>query len=874
MTHKFNKKSLVLAMGLLLVSSPVTYAEQADDNEDNERMVIVGSRAAPRSISDSPVPVDVITAEEIKASGVSDMTSLLSTVAPSFSVNEQPISDAATLVRPANLRGLSPDSTLVLVNGKRRHRSAVITFIGGGIADGSQGPDISAIPSTALKRVEILRDGASAQYGSDAIAGVINFVLKDDSEGGSMTARYGEYSEGDGESLLFSANVGMPFTPQGFANFSFEYNDKEQTSRSVQRDDAAALVAAGNTAVLNPAQVWGAPEVKDDFKFFGNIGLDLGNSKEAYMWGNYSQREVDGGFYYRNPNTRSGVYLGPREVNGSYITRPGDDNPAGQVAWDAATPTILTADLTPGAVDNSACPRVNIVGNVPDAAALASLAASNCFAFNNFPGLSGGFTPRFGGTVVDTSLVMGTKGEFNNGLSYDMSVSLGRSAVEFSIRNTINPSLGPDTPTSFNPGSYIQLEKAFNYDVVKDFETTAVDSLTLSTGVEWREDSFEIKPGDQKSFEPGPLKNQGFGIGSNGFPGFQPRAAGIFTRRNMGIYADLETNVNESLMLEFAVRYEDFSDFGSTFDGKLATHIQATDFLGFRASASTGFRAPTVGQSNVINVTTAFGSNGLEDQATLPPTDPISVQKGGKELTPEESTSFTIGTVFDMNDLFITLDYFKIEVDDRISQTSALELTPDDIAQLIANGITDASSFTSVRYFTNDFDTTTTGIDLVMSYSADMWSGSTMFNLAYNHTETEVNARSQYISDVKVELLEKGVPEDRSTFTVNHVQDSWNWLMRFNYYGSYFEDHLESEAFPVYPESEFTIDTEFGFNVNNNLRLALGANNLLDEYPTSLENVYTAGGDSYAGIAGAKYALKSPMGFNGRFVYLKASYEF
>ena len=200
------------------------------------------------------------------------------TVAPSFNVNEQPISDAATITRPANLRGLPPDNTLVLVNNKRRHRSAVISFLGGGISDGSQGPDVSVIPAMALKSVEILRDGASAQYGSDAIAGVINFVLKDNREGAEIEARWGEYSEGDGAMRMVAANVGMPFTEQGYANFTFEAREQDATSRSVQRNDAQALFDAGNLAIQNPAQIWGSPEVKDDYKLFANIGLDLGNN--------------------------------------------------------------------------------------------------------------------------------------------------------------------------------------------------------------------------------------------------------------------------------------------------------------------------------------------------------------------------------------------------------------------------------------------------------------------------------------------------------------------------------------------------------------------------------------------------------------------
>lgn len=872
MANNFKKRSLILAMGLALSSAPIYAAEEEqpeDEEEEAQTMVIVGSRAAPRSIGDSPVPVDVISADEMTRNGATDMNSLLAAVAPSFNVNEQPISDAATIVRPANLRGLPPDNTLILVNGKRRHRSAVIAFLGGGVSDGSQGPDVSVIPAIALKQVEILRDGASAQYGSDAIAGVINFVLKDNSEGTDLEARWGEYAEGDGGTSLIAGNVGLPLTNRGFANFSFELKNADATSRSVQRNDAAALIAGGNTAVGNPAQIWGSPEVKDDFKLFANFGLELSNKAEAYMFGNYAQREVDGGFFFRNPHTRPGVFSN----DGGTTLLIGDMDPNDAVDCSA----IVVPIPVDGSPVHTSTPYTSTLQPLIDSGA--------CWAFSEmFPG---GFTPRFGGKVNDASLVIGTKGEFDNGMLYDASFSLGRNAVEFAIRNTVNASLGPNTPTEFNPGSYIQLEKAFNFDISKEIETTSVDLMTLSAGIEWREDSFEVKAGDVASFEVGSLgfdpatgTSQGFGIGSNGFPGFKPEAQGTFTRSNVGIYLDWETYVNEALMVDFAIRHEDFSDFGNTTDWKLSGHYQATDELAFRGSVSTGFRAPTVGQSNVINVTTAFTAGVLADEATLPPTNPISVLKGGKALTPEESESFTVGLVYEIDDWFITLDYFEIEVTDRISQTSTLPLTQADIDALIAQGVTDASSYTGVKFFTNDFDTTTTGIDLVVSYSTEMWGGDTDFNFALNHTETEVDSwNPDIISDTRIRQLEENVPQDRGTFTMNHSRDNWNLLARLNYYGDFFEAHLDDGTLPINGDSEVTVDAEFGYEVSDALRLSIGAKNLFDEYPTDLTQVYFDPANPSAGnyaqdVVGAKYPPTSPMGFNGRFLYLKANYSF
>lgn len=870
MANNFKKTSLVLAMGVAL-SVPSVYAAEAEDgaDEEAERMVIVGSRAAPRSVGDSPVPVDVISADEMMKNGSTDMTSLLAAVSPSFNVNEQPISDAATLVRPANLRGLPPDSTLILVNNKRRHRASVISFLGGGIADGSQGPDISVIPAIALKQVEVLRDGASAQYGSDAIAGVINFVLKDNSSGGSAEVRWGEFAEGDGDTLVYAFNVGTELSERGFANFSFELKNQDPTSRSIQRADAADLIQNGNSNVANPAQIWGSPEIKDDYKFFANFGLDLGNNAEAYMFGNLAQRDVDGGFFFRNPHNRGGVYGADRvDDNGT----PDDTSDDILLGWDA-----LVGDLTPDGTGN--CPAIftpvgQSILTQPNFLLIAdnnTPLGANCFSFAEmFPG---GFTPRFGGQVVDASIVMGTKGEFESGMRYDASISLGRNAVDFRINNTVNASLGPDTPTSFEPGSYVQLEKAANFDISQDVETDSFYGLTVSAGIEKRWESFEVKAGDPASFAIGPLgfdpvteTSQGFGIGSNGFPGFQPRAQGVFSRQSTGLYLDIESFFTEDFMANFAIRYEDFSDFGNTTDAKVSALYNVSDEFSLRGSVSTGFRAPTTGQSNVVNVTTAFGANGLEDQATLPPTNPISVQLGATPLEPEESESFTIGAVFEDGDWFVTFDYYSIEVENRIAQNSPQELTAQDIADLIDDGITDAASFSKVIWFTNDFDTTTEGFDLVVSYSMDMWGGESEFNFAYNHTETTVDSfNADIISTTRVRQLEENLPEDRFTFTMNHTQDNWNLLTRVNYYGDYFEAHLDIGDLPIDAGAEFTIDAEFGYDVAEEFRIAVGAKNLLDEYPDE---------NPYATIVGAQYPVTSPMGFNGRFLYLRGIYTF
>ena len=465
-----------------------------------EELIVTGVRGEARSVTDSTVPIDVLGADEFANQGDTDLSNLLRNVVPSYNVNSQPISDAATIVRPANLRGLAPDHTLVLINGKRRHRAAVIYWLGNGVSDGAQGPDISAIPSSALKRVEVLRDGASAQYGSDAIAGVMNFILNDANEGAYLETRYGSYYAGDGDQYAVSGNIGLPLTSNGFANFSFEYGEADPTDRSVQRDDAAALIAAGNTAVKNPAQIWGTPEVQDDLKIFGNLGVDLSESLELYGHGNYVSKTAIGGFYYRNPNTRAAVFSA-------------DDGE-----------TLLIGDLTP--TDAQTCPTVTITNNVPDPAALgAGIRGSELLL------VPGNVPRRLYATVRRRPRGLcgggGHSGHGGRAMSHwDFSAGYGSNRVDFFISNTVNASFGPDTPTTFDPGSYIQEELNVNFDVSYDLN----DAVTLAGGAEYRDETFEIEAGQVESWDFGPLADQGFSAASNGFPGFSDEIAGSWSR--------------------------------------------------------------------------------------------------------------------------------------------------------------------------------------------------------------------------------------------------------------------------------------------------------------------------------------------------------
>ena len=838
--------------GLFISGSAIAADEQSETkvNKNVEKIAVVGTRSAPRSIGDSPVPIDIIGGEELEKSGNTDMLELLKGAVPSFNVHQNPISDAASLVRPANLRGLPSDSTLILLNGKRRHRASVIAFLGGGINDGEQGADISVIPSIALKQVEVLRDGAAAQYGSDAIAGVMNFQLKDASEGGKFEVRHGQYYEGDGDTTQISGNVGLPFTDNGFANLSFQYKTADATSRSEQRPDAAALSAAGVPEVSSLAQVWGAPEVDDDISIFGNFGLELTNDSEFYMFGNYSERDVRGGFYYRNPHTRPGVY----------------SNDGGE--------TLLVADLTEDMSGN--CPTIAIDDNVLDNPDYISGVANNpdCFAFNET--IPGGFTPNFGGNITDTSLTIGTKGMFTGGFFkgafYDLSGTVGLNESRYFIYDTVNASLGADSPRDFSPGKYEQLEKNFNFDLSKGFDFDLAYDVNIAGGLEWHEETFTVISGDEASFTAGPLTEQGFGIGSNGFPGFKPSDAGEYTRRNYAAYVDIEAPFTEDFLMGLAVRFEDYDSFGTTTNYKVMAQYHVTEDLNVRGSVSTGFRAPTVGQANVSNVQTNLSDGVLQDSALLPPTNPIAVQLGGTELEPEESQSYTLGAVYTIGDLFLTLDYYNIEVDDRISQSEKIVLSQDDKDTLEAAGVPNAQSYAQVSFFTNDFDTTTQGIDLVANYTADMLGGSSTFSLAYNWNETEVTKFSDITGEFKVKRLEEDLPNHRATLTWAQQWESISLFTRANYYGEYQGVHVDYDATAKTADAAVTIDAEITYFLNESVSFSVGAQNLFDQDAEKLDF------EDRTGIPnnnwGGQYYETSPYGINGGFYYAKATYTF
>ena len=868
----------LLASVLALTGASVVGAQDAEpqepvgaqDAQPQEQVIdlgelrVIGSRVAGRSAQESPVPVDIIQGKDLQTYGIRDMDSLLSATVPSYNVSQEPISDEATFVRPATLRGLPPDSTLVLVNGKRRHRGSVINFLGAPNSRGSQGADISTIPSIALERVEVLRDGAAAQYGSDAIAGVLNFKLREDTEGLTVQTSYGQNYHGDGDKVNVAANLGLPLSDRGFANLSFEFTNVDETSRSVQRSDARGLIEAGNEHVRRPAaQIWGAPEVKYDYKFFGNLGFDLEEiNARLYAFGNYAERKVEGGFYFRNPHTRSGVFRGD--------------------ALEDGTPTVKAIDLSNDG-RSGGCRDIPIRGNVPQFGEVTN--GPDCFSFiERFPG---GFTPRFGGYVQDWSIAFGLTGDLEseysllNGWYYDVSAYFGENSVDYFMLNTINPQLADmrtAIPTEYRPGGVSQSEKTFNLDISKPFDVGIFYSdLNMAFGFEYHIEEYEVKLGGENSWSSdfdrfGP---QGLGVGSNGFTGFGPNIVGDYQRNNYALYMDLEAEVIKNVTIGVAGRYENFdAPIGESVNGKVSARWQVLEMLAMRGAVSSGFRAPTPGQANVNKITTSFQDGMLIDDATFPGYHPASVFFGASDLTPEKSVNYSAGIVFNVADVDVTVDYYRIKMQDRIVRSSrfnvAEELANRGITRAEFDAVVGPNQISVLRFYTNDFDTTTQGVDVVATYPLTSMVGITQFTLVGNWNKTEVDSRTpEFISDKLVRQIEEGLPQFRFSLMADHNWGPWRFLSRLYYYDD-FRDYPTDGSFGLNAGERLLVDMELSYTFLNlpfmeAATFAFGAENLFDQYPRR---------NPKASDAGLKYPETSPYGFNGGFYYLRAGFEF
>ncbi|WP_182337018.1 TonB-dependent receptor plug domain-containing protein [Stenotrophomonas acidaminiphila] len=757
-----------------------------------DAMIVTGTRGSNRTQFDTLAPVDVFSREEIQAIESTDLSDVLAQLVPSFVVQRLPMADGQVFVRPATLRGLSPDQTLVLVNGRRMHRSALLG------SRGAQGPDLSQIPTSAIKRIEVLRDGASAQYGSDAIAGVINIIL-DDSIGSEFTLGVSEYAEGDGSGRRFGARTGVGLGQAGVLSLFLDYDSSDATSRSRQRPDAIAFQNAHpELKVPDPVQRWGQPDLENRRLGF-NLKLPFGQTAEAYAHGLYNSGEGVSDFNWRNPDGTTSVYK-PTAVF------PG---------WDVRS-------LYPT-----------------------------------------GFSPKYGSDYDDLQLVAGVRGQFTPDLSWDVSGAYGRNRIEYTLDESINASLGPASPTSFYLGRLSQVEKNLNADFVYGLPLAVLAApLNIAFGAEFREETYGVDAGDPASYAIGPGAAAGLAGNSNGAPGFGPDNAGRWSQRSHAAYVDVEAPLSTRWNVGAAARYERFSSFGGTLDGKLSTRFEVTPALALRGSVSTGFRAPTPGQLYTTSTVQGLDTVTLQvfTSGRLSPSDPLARQLGASALKPEQSRTTSLGLAW-RNDAGLSgsVDLYDIKVTDRFSQSAAFQ---------IPAGIPNPMGYTSVSYFTNDFDTTTRGVDLVGSWVGDAGPGRLNLTLGWNYNRTQVDkgATSVATSQTQRVIFEERLPRQKGTFSADYAIGNWSVLAKLRHYGAWTDStgNATGDIFQRFGDMQFfDLALAYRFNAGNSLRI--GADNLFDRYPD--EAVFQAS-------RGLVYSRNAPYDTDGRNVYAEYRVKF
>jgi len=874
-------RALLLA-SLVMPAAPA-FAQDTDTavQDAGQAIIVTGSRRADRTVGDSAVPIDVISAEQLSNSGFTETTRLLRDLVPSLNFPQPSVTDGTDVIRPATLRGLGADQTLVLINGKRRHASALLN-INGSVGRGTQAVDINFIPSSAIRQVEVLRDGAAAQYGSDAIAGVINFQLNNASQGATFSATYGGYitsiegvnqidglaldsngqptlapdgtlavndtgrnrSVEDGGVLTLASNFGLPLGENGFLNLTAEYRDRNSTNRTGFDRRPQFNVVGG---VFDPRELtfdrlshrFGDAKT-EDFSLFANAGIELNEQVNLYVFGGYGERDGNSAGFFRRPSDTRNV------------------------------PAIF-----------------------PD-----------------------GFLPEIDTQTTDWAITGGVRGEVS-GWNYDLSTQYGRNEVDFEILNTLNASLGAASPTEFDAGGLEYTQWVSNFDVSRDI-AGLFQRTTLALGLEYRRETFQLSAGEPDSFRFGgvtinqnnPLNSSTAGAapGSQVFPGFQPTIGGVSVvdgnaRNNFSAYAELDIDVIEQWNVQLAGRYEDYSDFGSDWNGKIATRFEATDWLALRGAVSTGFRAPGVAQQFFAAAATNNVNGVLVDAVTLPVGNPVAQALGSTPLKAETAVNWSVGAVFNPIPRFnLTVDWFQINIDDRIVLTENLTASRDAAGnpsgnptqQAIAQILNDAgfNTISAARFFINGVDTRTRGIDAIATYRMDIGDeGKLNLTAGYNWTQNRITARNDTPGALNqvpgIELfgrqeslrIEQGQPRNRANLGLDYSQNWLGFTLRGNRYGRVLAAG-GSEFTDLNIESAWVVDAEIRAEAVNGLEFAVGSNNLFDKFPTNLPTGVGVDPDTgnprnnSANNFFLPFSSFSPFGFNGRFVYGRVSYRF
>ena len=812
--HSSERLVLRLATtGLCL--SPTGIALAADEPDGLEEVVVVGTRFAGHIADESLAPIDVVTTGDLRQSAAvpGEVGAALQSLVPSFNLPRQSNSDFADLVRPAQLRGLSPDQTLVLVNGKRRHGTATLTTESK-LGKGTSPVDLNSIPVGAIKRIEVLRDGAGAQYGSDAIAGVINIVLKDAAEGGEATISLGQNrtdfqptgkSVEDGDTIFVSTNLGLGIGEGGFLNLTAEYRDRDQTLRSgPDQIPFFENQTPPNLALLGTQTHKAGDGPVEDINLIFNSAIDIGEAAELYSFGSYSHREGEGANFFRYPDSSANV------------------------------PSIF-----------------------PD-----------------------GYVPVLDATVDDVSLAVGARGSLASDWTWDLSAVYGSNNFDHDITNSLNASLGAASPTSFNVEELKLTQLDVHFDMTRPFEIGGfANPLNFAWGLEYRTEAYETTAGDPESYIAGPVTDAP--IGSQAGSGLQPSETVDVDRDAVSAYVDLETNVTDKLQLGIAGRFEDYSDFGNSTNGKFSARYEFSPVFAIRGTVGTGFRAPSLTQSFFRGSTTSFGEGGqLEQVLNLPTDDPIAVLLGAQELEAEESVSYNFGFVVRTEAGFrLTVDYYRVDIDDRI--TLSERIGGEEVTDFIDESL-GIPNVLGVRFFTNAVDTETKGFDIVAEYGFDLPGSRLIFSAAYNKSETDVvhvDPNPPVLDSLGVgtvlfgveeqNTLESAAPDDKLILTGQWTSDRWSILGRATRYGEAkrvfnFGDGFEPEQ--VYG-SEWEVDLDVEYQVTRGLSVALGGNNILDEYPDLSSSDINFFGN-------LPYDVLQPITFNGAYYYVRGTYRF
>ena len=781
MCNLINKISAVL-LGFAAAALLAAAATATADSEV-ERLVVVGSRAAPRTVTDTAAPVDIITSAQIARTGITETSRLIQTLIPSFNFSVSTISDGTDSVRPATLRGLYPDQVLVLINGKRRHNSALI-HVNGSVGRGAAGTDLNAIPPSAIERIEVLRDGASAQYGSDAIAGIINIVLRRQTETTEVYNYFGETYQGDGDQRRHSINTGWALAGDGFLNLSLERRGRNPTNRAgddprCQYTDPCTLTDTREASFDRQNHRFGDAESDNSYLAF-NSQLPLAGAT-LYAFGGWSRRDAQSaGFYRRALDRRNRPIIHPN-----------------------------------------------------------------------------GFLPIINTDVDDVSLTLGARASVG-AWDVDTSVTHGENTFEYRITNSLNVSLGDDSPTSADAGELVAGQTTFNLDAVRPLDLGLAGPVSLAAGYEYRKDHYELKAGEPDSYRNGGMDGQDGTPGTPGiqvFPGFRPENEADEDRHNHAFYVDAETSFSDRLRAGAALRYEDYSDFGSAWNGKLSARYELSDRFALRGTVSSGFRAPALAQRYFDNVSTQFNTDPATGMSV--PSEVLTTRNGGafarllgvEELEEETSFNLSLGFVAQpFDNLSLSLDAYLIEVDDRIVLSSRLNgdqiragLHTDALAILTRDYGFNLSSINDLQFqfFTNAIDTRTRGVDIVAEYSHWFDYGASLkLTGAANYNSSDVHggigAPAGLASDTnlfnanEIGYIETGHPRQSYKFQTHYLQGDHDLTFRLNRYGSVTSNH---DSVRQTYGARWLADIEYTHHFGADLDWTVGVNNILDTHP-------------------------------------------